>query len=87
MKVVDKPIDMIVRIDKEGVQHPVRFRMDTESEEKLVVQVGRVVTRDFDKIAGKPTLILRCQSSINGIEKTYEIRYELGTCKWILYKF
>jgi len=31
-------------------------------------------------------LIFTCQSVINGLEKRYEIKYELSTCKWFLYK-
>lgn len=86
MKVMAKPVDMVAWFDREGTPHPVRFRMDTEEEEQLVVKVDRVITRDLEKLAGNPMIVLKCQSVIRNVEKTYEIKYELGTCRWILFK-
>jgi hypothetical protein len=39
-----------------------------------------------EKLAGNKMLIFRCQSEIERELKPYEIKYELGTCKWYLWK-
>lgn len=41
---------------------------------------------ESEKLAGNPMLVFRCQSVINNLNKIYEIKFELKTCKWILYK-
>jgi hypothetical protein len=84
MKVVAKPISMVAWFDTKGVPHPVRFKI--EEEQEVVIKVGRVMTQDKEKLAGNPMLIFNCQSVINGVERPYQLKYELSTCRWILFK-
>ena len=86
MKVVAKPISMVAWFDAKGMPHPVRFKIEDEESEDVVIKIGRVVTQDREKFCGNHMLIFNCQSVINGAEKMYQIKYELGTCKWILFK-
>lgn len=86
MKVVAKPIDMVCWIDKDGHINPVRFRLDNEDSESTVIRINRVVTRDREKLAGNHMLVFNCQGCINGLQKPFEIKYELNTCKWMLFK-
>lgn len=78
MKIVAKPVSMVAWFDSKGVPHPMRFRI--EEEEEVVIKVGRVITQDKEKLAGNPILIFNCQSIINGVEKPYQLKYELSTC-------
>ena len=41
---------------------------------------------DKEKLAGNEMLVFKCQSLIDGVLKMFEIKYELRTCKWILFK-
>ncbi|SET05600.1 hypothetical protein [Anaerobranca gottschalkii] len=85
MKVVMKPIDMIVWFNQEGKPRPIKYRFESE-EGNQVIKVDNVLTVNQERLAGNIMLIFKCQSIINGIEKIYELKYEKATCKWFLYK-
>ena len=86
MKVIAKPIDMVSWTDKAGNVHPVRFRLQQVDESYVTIKVDRVVCKELEKLAGNKMLVYKCQSIIDGVQKIFELKYELGTCKWILYK-
>lgn len=86
MKIIAKSIQMVSWTDEKGDIHPIRFKLQNEDESFSVIKIDRVLFKDKEKLAGNPMLIYRCQSIISGVEKTFEIKYELGTCKWILFK-
>jgi len=86
MKVVKKSIEMIAWFNQEGIPHPIKFRIMDNKESWIVIKVDRIIKRDTEKLAGNKMIVFRCQSIINGVEKIYEIKYELDTCKWILFK-
>lgn len=86
MKILAKPIQMIAWNDINGNIHPVRFKITKEDESDSVVKIDKVICIEREKLAGNEMLVFKCQSLINGIERLYEIKYELRTCKWILFK-
>ncbi|KUO75745.1 MAG: hypothetical protein APF81_17870 [Desulfosporosinus sp. BRH_c37] len=81
MKVLMKPIDMIAWFTKHGVPNPIRFRIDDQ-----VIKVQQVTSKSEEKLAGNRMIIFRCQSEINGVLRAFELKYELQTCKWFLFK-
>lgn len=86
MKIIAKPIEVVFWTDIKGNIHPVRFKIVNEDESITVAKIDKVITVDKEKLAGNLMLVVKCQSTVNGVDKLYEIKYELGTCKWILYK-
>lgn len=86
MKIVAKPVDMVVWCSRDGVLHPVKFRVDDNREFLYVVKVDKIINRHLEKTAGNDMMVFTCQSVINNIERLYQIKYELKSCKWILYK-
>lgn len=86
MKVVAKPVEMVAWFTKEGVPQPVRFRMQDQGDEYITIKVDRVIQTDREKLAGNPMMVYTCKSFINGIEKLFVLKYEIGTMKWILFK-
>lgn len=86
MRVVAKPVQMICWFDENGVPHPIRFRIKTDDESFIVIKVHRVLQKDKERLAGNNMLLFRCQSIVDGTEKIYELKYEVNTCKWILFK-
>ena len=86
MKVVAKPIEMIAWTDEKGNINPIRFKIAKEDGSNSVVKVDKVITIDKEKLAGNLMLVFKCQSVVNGADKLYELKYELSTCKWILFK-
>lgn len=81
-----RPIEMLSWFTKEGVINPIRYRITTEQSEPIVVKVDKVILRTEEKLAGNKMIIFRCQSVINGLQKIYEVKYEISTCKWFLFK-
>lgn len=81
-----QPIEMIAWFTLEGIPSPIRYKIASEDASNIVVKVGRVITRSEEKLAGNRMFIFRCQSEINGLLKLFELKYELNTCKWYLYK-
>jgi len=86
MKVVAKPIEMISYTKSNGEINPIRFRLQIENEAVKVIKIDRVVTKENEKLAGNNMIVFKCKSLIDGIERLFEIKYELSTCKWILFK-
>lgn len=86
MKVIEKPIEMIASFDVKGNPTPIRFRLETEDESYQVIKIDKVIDRSLVKCYGDHMIVFHCQSIIGSLEKRYEVRYELNTCKWLLYK-
>ena len=86
MKIVAKPIDVMGKFNKEGILTPIKFKITGEDEGEVTIKVDRVLTRELEKLAGNKMFVYKCQSTINGIEKVYELKYSLETCKWMLFK-
>ena len=86
MKVVSKSIDVIAFFEKDGGVKPLRFRISEDEGEK-VIKINRVVNREIEKLAGNVMEKFVCIASVNGVERIFEIKYELLTKKWILFKF
>jgi hypothetical protein len=86
LKIVAKQIEMVAWFNKQGIPKPVRFRIQNEDESYRVIKIDKVVTMDKEKLAGNEMLVFKCQSIIEGVMSIFEIKYEIKTCKWILYK-
>jgi hypothetical protein len=86
MKILATPVDMVCWFEKTGMPHPIRFKVSKDDESEVVLKVDKVVTVEKEKLAGNPMLIFKCQSVISGTQRPFELKYELGTCKWILWK-
>ncbi|HZK35037.1 MAG TPA: hypothetical protein VFD33_06995 [Bacillota bacterium] len=81
-----KPIKMIAWFSEDGVPTPVRFNIQQKDESTLTIRIDRITVKREEKLAGNRILVFTCQSTINGTETIYEIKYELTTCRWFLYK-
>ena len=86
MKVVAKSVDMMAWFEEDGAIHPIRFRLKNEDESQQVIKVDRICSKALEKLAGNLMMVFRCQSEINGVLRPYELKYELESCRWILFK-
>jgi len=86
MKIVAKYIEVISSTDLSGIITPLRLRLIKDDESLQVIKVDRVITRAQEKLAGNRMIVFQCQSIIGNVEKRYELKYELSTCKWMLWK-
>ena len=96
MKIVNKPIDVIAYFDagldkgyagavEKRFPLPRRIRL-LEDTESVTVNIDKIITVEESRICGVPTIIYLCQSEIGGIAKRYELKYEIGTYRWRLFK-
>lgn len=86
MKILAMPIDMVCWFEKTGIPHPVRFKVTKDDESETVIKVDKVITLDKEKLAGNEMLVFKCQSVMQNRERLFELKYEIKTCKWILFK-
>jgi len=86
MKVLMKPIEMIAWFTKDKNPIPLRYRIVDENNLYRVVKVDKVLFAEEEKLAGNRMILYRCESTINNIRKIYELKYEIDTCKWFLFK-
>ena len=80
MKMIMAPVEMIAKF-KDGNPTPVRFKYEGK-----VIDVEQIVSVSKEILAGNPMKIYSCQSEIDGKLRRYELKFELQTCKWFLYK-
>lgn len=86
MKLIAKPIDVIAWFDTKGIPHPIRLRVSNINEKYEVINIDRIITQNKERFAGNEMILFKCQSIINSKEILYELKFELETCKWMLYK-
>jgi len=87
MKIVKIPIEMIACFSEKGIPHPLKFKIaKTWDGPPTIVKVNMIIHMESEKTAGNPMYVFRCQSTIDDVLKVYEIKYELSTCKWFVYK-
>jgi len=86
LKVVAKPIEVISLTDTKGNITPLRLRIEQEDESVQVIKIDKIIDRTHEKLAGTNKLVFTCRSLINGTEKVFEIKYEITTCRWVLFK-
>ncbi len=82
MKIYMKPIQMICVHDYDGALTPIKWQVRGRDP----VLIDRIQERRQEKLAGIPTLIYRCQSLIGEQERVYELKYEVPTHTWYIYK-
>lgn len=86
MKVVRKPIDMIAKFAQDGTITPVKFRILNEDESWKEIKIDNIISRDIEKFAGNKMLVFNCQSLLNDQMRLYQLKYEIDSCKWMLFK-
>ena len=84
MKVVGKPIQMIAWFNEDGSISPIRFKMEEDGAK--VIKINKVIKQEQERLAGNIMEKFTCTSTINGIEKIFEVKYDAKSYKWILFK-
>ncbi|MCO1604530.1 hypothetical protein [Desulfosporosinus nitroreducens] len=80
MKIIAASIEALAWFENDK-PHPLRFKLNGKE-----FKIEQVIHGAEEKLAGNRMLIFRCQSEINGELRPYEIKYELNTCKWFLWR-
>lgn len=80
MKIYAAPIEVLAWFEN-GKPHPLRFKYKDKE-----LKIEQVISVTEEKLAGNRMIIFRCQSEVNEVMKVFELKYELQTCKWLLWK-
>ena len=86
MKILMKPIEMIAWFNKDEYPVPLRYRITAEDLSDTVIKVDKILFKQEEKLAGNRMILYRCESLINDVQRIFELKYELSTCKWYLFK-
>jgi len=86
MKTINRKIEMLCYFLEDGTMKPQRFRIETREQEKVVYIIKQIQKVDFSKLAGIRLATFICQIVHNGELRLCEIRYNLETCEWVLFK-
>lgn len=86
MNIIAKPIDVVASFTINGIPSPMRFRYQQSEDETVVIKIDNILFKETEKISGNVMILFRCESNVEGISRTYDIKYELATCKWMLYR-
>lgn len=81
MKIYMTPIEVLAHFDTTGKPRPYRLTLDGKE-----LKIEQVISVTEEKLAGNRMFIFSCQSEINGELKPFEIKFELNTCRWLLWK-
>ncbi len=77
------PIQMVSAFSTQGEIKPLRFRYEDPEHQIITVDVGKVIARKEMTIGKGGSLIYTCESEIDDTKRMYELRYEIGTHKWV----
>ncbi len=77
------PIQMISVTSTLGDMTPLKFRYENEAHELITVKVDDVCARKELSLGFGGSIIYTCASSLDEQRILYELRYEVGSHKWI----
>lgn len=77
-----KQIEMLVTFDDKGVSHPFRFRLESEDESLVVVNIDKILFQEENK---RDSIIkYRCECVIQDRKRPVDIYYYKNDMKWYL---
>lgn len=77
---------MISYTEENGNVTPLKFQIKNEEKQYITIKIENITERAEEKLAGNRMFMYKCQSEIEGTIKIFEIKYELTSCRWYLYK-
>lgn len=82
------PIEAIAYFQVGKAPEPLRFRLtDPAEKEQHVIAVDRVLCTRENRHAGNTMICYDCEGIIHRRHRRFELRYEISSCKWYLYKY
>lgn len=80
------PIQLIAVTSTLGDITPLRFRYENGEHELITVNVDEIHARKEMTIGKGGSIIYTCASMIDDTRMLYQLRYEIGSHKWIFMK-
>lgn len=86
MKQYMKPVEMIAVSDAEGKFTPIKFKFKHLDGHYDVYKIDQVLLQQQEIHAGNKMLFFDCMASMFDKPLRLQLKYEVKTCKWWLYK-
>ena len=80
------PIQLIAVTSTLGDITPIRFRYENGEHELVTVNVDEIHAKKEMTIGKGGSIIYTCASLLDETKMLYQLRYEIGTHKWIFMK-
>ena len=87
MDALNTPVEMIAVCSPEGELLPARFRLETESGERVTVRIRRVCRREEIPFLGIESIRFDCLALVGGRLRRFELRYGVRAHRWTLWQF
>lgn len=85
MNIVDKSVQVVTKNDGAGIVKPLRFFI-TDDESREVINIKRLVRRDKEKIGEDYIYTFTCEIIKDNMKMLCDLRLNLSTNEWILYR-
>lgn len=86
MKILRLLVKMISMNNENGEITPIRFQINNTSAGPITVKVDKIINISGENTAGSKIRTFHCQSKIKGQIRDFELKYDILSCKWYLYK-
>ncbi len=86
MEIVMKDIETIAWFKNKEYPTPIKIRLYDEDLGNIVIPIEIILFSEMEKYAGNKMILYRCKSIVNNMEKEFELKYEIDTYKWFLYR-
>jgi len=85
MKRIMKEIEVIAVFDEEGGITPLKFRLKNPDGDQII-KIDKIVYRNMERFAGNNMMLFDCLSADDNRQIQLQLKYELKSCRWFLYK-
>lgn len=86
MRILAKQIDVLVVTDSSGNMSPLRFKAKTKDEEDIIIKIDKIESKEFEKTTSNIMLLYKCKGIVNNKARDFELKFEIKSCKWMLWK-
>jgi len=86
MKTMMKSVDMLAWFDSDGNPHPIRFRVQNQQDENIIIKIDHISNTEMERHAGNDMIRFDCRATMKSSCRNVQLKYEMGSCKWFLSK-
>ena len=87
MDALNMPLEKIAVCSPEGELSPARFRLETESGERITVRIRQIRHREEIRLMGVESIRFDCLALLGGRLRRFELRYGVRAHRWTLWRF
>jgi hypothetical protein len=86
MRTIAKQIEVLTVTDAQGNMSPLRFKAKTKHDEDIIIRVDKIESKELEKMSGNDMLLYKCRGIVNDKHRAFELKFEIKSCKWMLWK-